>query len=95
MASLAATHRLGTAVLVGLYECVKPTDASFSLWALLLGLAGGLGAALHGGYDLAALQIALFLGRLILFDATNPVIVVPALLARFIASPRVVCVAGD
>jgi hypothetical protein len=39
------------------------------------------------GYIVAALQIILYLGRLILFDATNPVIVVPALLAGFIATP--------
>jgi len=142
--SLLAIGLVGTAVFVGLYECVKPTDASFALWALLLGLAGSLGAALHGGFDLAgtlhqhaavdpnlpsamdprglltfgatgialwvfawlilrgdalprglgylgylvaALQIVLFLGRLIVLDAANPVIVIPALLAGFIATP--------
>ena len=142
--SLLASGLLATAVLVGLYELTRHTEASFALLGLLLGLAGGIGAALHGGYDLAALlhphapvdpnlpspvdprglltfgatgiglwvfawlilrgrslpapigylgyvvaalQIILYLGRLILFDATNPVIVVPALLAGFIATP--------
>jgi hypothetical protein len=142
--SLLANGLLATAVLVGLYELLKPADSSFALWALLLGLAGALGSALHGGYDLAALlhshapvdpnlpsavdprglltfgasgiglwvfawlilrstalprglgylgylvaalQIILYLGRLIVFDAANPVIVVPALLAGFIATP--------
>jgi hypothetical protein len=135
---------LATAVLVGLYEHLRAASASFALWGLLLGLAGGIGAALHGGYDLAALlhphaavdaslpsqtdprglltfgatgiglwvyawlilrtsdlsrglgylgylvaalQIILYLGRLIVLDATSPVIVVPALLAGFIVTP--------
>ena len=141
---LLANGLLATAVLVGLYELLKPADSSFALWALLLGLAGAIGSALHGGYDLAALlhphapvdpnlpsamdprglltfgasgvglwvfaflilrstalpkaigylgylvaalQIVLYLGRLIVFDATNPLIVVPALLAGFLATP--------
>jgi hypothetical protein len=143
--SLLANGLLGTVVMVCLYERLKAADTSYALWALLLALAGSLGAALHGGYDLAALlhqhgpvdaslpssvdprglltfgasgiglwvfsqliargtsdfpkllgylgyvvaalQIVLYLGRLILFDAANPVIVVPALLAGFIATP--------
>jgi hypothetical protein len=142
--ALLANGLLATAVMVGLYERVKSVGPSFALWALLLGLAAGVGAALHGGYDLAAvlhshaavdpnlpsqtdprglltfgasgiglwvfawlilhksdfpralgylgylvaaLQIVLYLGRLIVFDATNPVVVVPALLAGFIATP--------
>jgi hypothetical protein len=32
-------------------------------------------------------QIVLYLGRLIVFDAASPVIVAPALLAGFIATP--------
>ena len=141
---LLANGLLGTVVLIAIYERVRETDASFALWALLLGLAGGLGSALHGGYDLAAvlhqhapvdlnlpsamdprglltfgasgislwvfawlilksgqlprtlgylgyavaaLQIVLYLGRLIVFDAKNPVIIVPAVLAGFIATP--------
>ena len=39
------------------------------------------------GYLVASLQIILYLGRLIVFDAKNPVIVVPALLAGFLATP--------
>ncbi len=141
---LLANGLLAAAVLVALYERLRTTDPSFALFALLFGLAGAIGSALHGGYDLAAvlhahapvdpnlpsamdprglltfgvsgiglwvfawlllrsnrlprglgylgyavaaLQIVLYLGRLIVFDATNPVIVVPALLAGFIATP--------
>lgn len=141
---LLANGLLGTVVLIAVYERVRETDASFALWALLLGIAGSVGSALHGGYDLAALlhehaaidpnlpsaidprglltfgasgvglwvfawlilksgqlprqlgylgyavaalQIVLYLGRLIVFDAKNPVIVVPAILAGFIATP--------
>jgi hypothetical protein len=135
---------LATAVVVALYERLRTTDSSFALWALLLGLAGGIGSALHGGYDLAAvlrqhgpidanlpaamdprglltfgatglalwvfawlilrggqlpktlgylgylvaaLSIVLYLGRLIVFDAKNPIIVIPALVAGFVATP--------
>ena len=39
------------------------------------------------GYLVAALQIILYLGRLIVFDAKNLVIVVPALAAGFLATP--------
>jgi hypothetical protein len=39
------------------------------------------------GYLVAALEIVLYLGRLIIFEASNPIIVVPALLAGFIATP--------
>src|SRR5919204_2121366 len=141
---LLANGLLSTAVLVALYERVRATDASFALWGLLLGLAGSIGSALHGGYDLAAvlhehapvdpnlpsamdprglltfgvtgiglwvfawlialggqlpkglaylayvvaaLEIVLYLGRLIVYDARNPLIVFPALLTGFIATP--------
>jgi hypothetical protein len=113
------------------------------LLALLLGIAGALGSAVHGGYDLAnvvspppsisdlpnpvdprglltfgvagaalfvvswliahggrfpralrhlgyvsaILLLALYLGRLIVFDPTNPVILVPALLNGFLINP--------
>jgi hypothetical protein len=142
--ALLATGLLGTVVLVAVYEKLRVVDDSFALWALVLALAGALGAALHGGFDLAgalhpytaadanapsaidprglltfgvsgiglgvlswlilrggelpkalgylgflvaALQIILYLGRLVVLDATSPVIVVPALLAGFIATP--------
>jgi hypothetical protein len=42
-----------TAALVAVYERLRATDASFALLALLLGVAGALGSAVHGGYDLA------------------------------------------
>jgi hypothetical protein len=32
---------------------MRQTDPLFALWAFLLGIAGGIGAAVHGGYDLA------------------------------------------
>jgi hypothetical protein len=44
---------LSTAALVAVYRRLRATDADFALWALLLGLVGGLGATIHGGYDLA------------------------------------------
>jgi hypothetical protein len=44
---------LSTAVLAAVYDRLRETDAAFALWALLLGIAGALGSAVHGGYDLA------------------------------------------
>ena len=44
---------LATAVLLAVYHRVRATDATFALWAVLLGITGALGAAVHGGYDLA------------------------------------------
>ena len=44
---------VGTAALVAVYGRLRETDASFALWALLLGLVGAIGSAIHGGYDLA------------------------------------------
>lgn len=44
---------LSTAVLAAVYDRLRETDATFALWALLLGIAGALGSAVHGGYDLA------------------------------------------
>lgn len=45
---------LSTGALTALYERVRGTGGEgFALWALLLGLAGVMGAAIHGGYDLA------------------------------------------
>ncbi len=136
-----------TAVMVGLYYRLREVDEAFSLWALLLGIGGALGAAIHGGYDLAnainaptsdplsaanlpnqvdprglitfgvaaislfvfswlitrsqtlpknlgylgyVLAIAfaiLYIARLTVLDATNPLIFVPALLTGFLLSP--------
>jgi hypothetical protein len=138
---------LSTAALVALYSRLRETDAAFALWALLLTLAGALGSAIHGGYDLAnainppdanlpglaglpnqvdprglltfgvagvglfvvawligrgaqfpkglgylgyvlaALLVILYLGRLIVLQASSPVILVPAVLAGFLANP--------
>ena len=44
---------LTSAALLAVYERLRETDASFALLALVLGLAGALGSAVHGGYDLA------------------------------------------
>lgn len=42
-----------TAALVAVYARLKDTDASYALWGLLMGSIGGVGSAIHGGYDLA------------------------------------------
>jgi hypothetical protein len=44
---------LSSFVLIVVYERVRPAGPMIARWALALGLAGALGAALHGGYDLA------------------------------------------
>ena len=38
---------------MGVYQRVQPAEPGFALLALGLGLAGALGAAVHGGYDLS------------------------------------------
>lgn len=43
---------LVTTTLIALYYRLRETEAVFALWALLLGMVGTLGAAIHGGYDL-------------------------------------------
>jgi hypothetical protein len=145
---------LSTAALVALYLRLRETDAAFALWALLLTMAGALGSAIHGGYDLAnaiprrgpmgnppdanllslanlpnqvdprglltfgvagvglfvvawlmgrgaqfpnglgylgyglaVLLVILYLGRLIVLRASSPLILVPAVLAGFLANP--------
>ena len=140
---LTTTGLLTSVALLAVYERLRETDASFALLALVLGLAGALGSAVHGGYDLAnainppsnlpdlpnpvdprglltfgvagsalfvvswligrggrlprglgylgylsaALLVSLYLGRLILLDPTNPVILAPALLNGFLVNP--------
>ncbi|MEK7216407.1 MAG: hypothetical protein AAB289_12515 [Chloroflexota bacterium] len=42
-----------SAAFIGLYGMLRQVDAPLAMWALVLQLAGALGAALHGGYDLA------------------------------------------
>jgi hypothetical protein len=44
---------LSSPVLVAIYYRLRETSAPFALWALVLGIAGALGSAVHGGYDLA------------------------------------------
>lgn len=131
------------AALVAVYERLRETDAAFALFGVLLGIAGALGTAVHGGYDLAnainpppslpdlpnpvdprglltfgvagaalfviawlimrggqfprglgylailsaVLLVVLYLGRLIILEATSPVILIPALLNGFLVSP--------
>ena len=50
---LAVSGLLGAAALMGVYQRLQGVDSGFALLALGLGLAGALGAAVHGGYDLA------------------------------------------
>jgi heme/copper-type cytochrome/quinol oxidase subunit 1 len=45
-----------TIVLVAIYNRLRETDATFALLVLLLGIAGALGSAVHGGYDLLTLE---------------------------------------
>jgi hypothetical protein len=135
---------LSTVALVAVYVRLRETDASFALLALVLGITGALGSAIHGGFDLSnaihppattnldlpsqidprgmltfglaglglwvvawlivrgrrlptglgylgyvtgALLIVVYLARLMVLDATSPVVLVPALLAGFLASP--------
>ena len=50
---LTAVGLFSSAVLVAVYDRLRETNAAFALWALLLGIAGALSSAVHGGYDLA------------------------------------------
>jgi hypothetical protein len=135
------------AALIAVYYRVRDTDAAYALLALLFGLVGAAGTAIHGGYDLAnainppgnlpagvadlpsqvdprgllvfgftgigllvfawlitrtasfpkslgylgylsaILFIVLYVGRLIVLNPANPIILVPVLLDGFIVSP--------
>lgn len=44
---------LATAALTGVYHRVRTIEASLALWGYTLAIAGALGSAIHGGYDLA------------------------------------------
>src|SRR5918911_1067786 len=48
---LTAVGLLSSAVLVAVYYRLRETNAAFALWALVLGIAGALGSAVHGGFD--------------------------------------------
>jgi hypothetical protein len=50
---LMAGGLLSVPALLGLYLRLRATEAGFALMALGLGVVGALGAAIHGGYDLA------------------------------------------
>jgi hypothetical protein len=148
---LTAVGLLSSAVLVAVYYRLRETDAPFALWALVLGIGGSLGSAVHGGYDLAnvinppgsalaelpspvdprglltfgvsgialfvigwlilrggrfpryvgylaylsaLLLVVLYLGRLIVLEPSNPVIVIPALLSGFVANPALYILLG-
>lgn len=52
-AVLTVSGLLSTAVLVALYGRLRQVDPGFALWALVLGVAAGIGSAAHGGYNLA------------------------------------------
>ncbi|HKC72863.1 MAG TPA: hypothetical protein VKF37_01505 [Chloroflexota bacterium] len=134
---------LSATALVAVYLRLRETEAAFALLAFLLSLTGSLGAAIHGGDDLALalhpvrsapalpnpidprgllsfgvtglgvglfawlmvhggpfsprlgylgfvsadLLLILYLARLIVLDATSPVVVVPAVLSGFVANP--------
>jgi hypothetical protein len=136
------------AALLAVYFRVRDSDAAFALLALIFGMVGAAGTAIHGGYDLsnainppdaslpnsllnlpsqvdprglltfgftgiglfffawlitrvstfpknlgylgyltAALFVILYLGRLIILNPANPIILVPVLLNGFIVSP--------
>jgi hypothetical protein len=47
---------LALPVLLALYETVRRSEPQFALLALVLGLGGSLGAAVHGAYDVAVLS---------------------------------------
>jgi hypothetical protein len=44
---------LATPVLIAVYLILRPTSPGMALWALTIGLAGAIGSAIHGGFDLA------------------------------------------
>lgn len=138
---------LSSAVMVALYSHFQEGKGGYALWALVLGVIGAAGSAIHGAYDLAnavnvpesiptnlanlpsqvdprgfltfgvlglgmivfaylivhseklpknlgymgyvlgVLLVVIYLARLIILDATNPVIVVTVLITGFIINP--------
>ena len=52
-AFLLAGGLLTVPALLALYRLVRPSEPDLSLLAIVLAVAGALGAAIHGGYDLA------------------------------------------
>ena len=53
-ALLLAGALLSVPVLVAVYQRVRPVDEGLALTALLLGLAGAMGGAVHGAFNLAS-----------------------------------------
>lgn len=142
---LMAGGLLSVPVMVALYQRLRVVDAGFAMLALLLGVTGAVGSAIHGGFDLAnvirppatplptgvpnaidprglltfgftalallvvswlilrggqlprglsslgflsaALLGVIYLGRLIAFDPTHPILLVAALLAGLVVNP--------
>lgn len=125
-------------VLAGVYDRFRNTRPTLALLAVVLGTAGGLGAAIHGGYDLAnlihppsspapntanpvdprglltfgvtglavlvlarlldgglrlmgqvaaVLLVLVYLARLIVLSSSSPLVLLPAALAGFVATP--------
>ena len=148
---LTAVGLLSSAVLVAVYYRLRQTNAAFALLALVLGIAGALGSAVHGGYDLANaihppssalaklpspvdprglltfgvsgialfvvgwlivhggqfprgvgylaylsafLLVVLYLGRLIVLDPSNPLILITALLNGFVINAALYLLLG-
>jgi hypothetical protein len=44
---------LTTPVMVGLHQRLRATDEGFARWAMILGVIGSMGTAIHGAYDVA------------------------------------------
>lgn len=134
---------LAVAVLIAVYGRLRDTEPSFALLALVLGLAGGLGSAIHGAGDFAfevrregaidtglsvidprgfltfavsglaflligwlvrggavfprrlgdlsvlagALLVLVYLGRLVIFDPDNALLLVVAAITGFVVNP--------
>jgi hypothetical protein len=74
---------LVTTMVVALYSRLRQVDAAFALWAMLLGLVGALGAAIHGGYDLANVINPPATGEMAAALATVPSQIDPRGLATF------------
>jgi hypothetical protein len=147
---LLAGGLLSVAVILGLYGRLRTVDPGHALLAAVLGAAGGLGAAIHGAFDLAnavndpgrtlglpnpvdprgfltfgltglavlavarlvfmgaplarrvgvvgvvagVLLIVVYLSRMIILDAKNPVVLGSAVLLGFLVSPAFYVLVG-
>jgi len=50
---LLSSGLLTSMLMAGVYTRIRTADDGLAIWALLLSVVGALGAAIHGGYDLA------------------------------------------